>query len=213
MPLPPPTASATDSALARVFARPELAEPVPSPVASFLSRVWEAVGRFWDWLFPETRLGETAGRVVFWVVLVALVVAGMVIAVRLLVSAAGSWRARERGAAAVPPGDAPVEKPTRASEWEALARRAAGEGRWREAALALYQALLFRLHEGGSLRYDPAKTPGDYRRELRRRGGDAPRVLDAFLRGFEPVAFGGRALDAEGYGHLREAAARAGTRG
>ncbi|HEX2189183.1 MAG TPA: DUF4129 domain-containing protein [Longimicrobiaceae bacterium] len=42
---------------------------------------------------------------------------------------------------------------------------------------------------------------------------DAARVLDAFLRGFEPVAFGGRPLDREGYDALRRIAGQGGAAG
>ena len=214
MPVRPPTAAATDSALARVFARPEFAEPAPSPIQAFLSRAWDAVREFFRQLFPGVSLGETAGSAISWTLIVVLGVVGLVLAVGLLSGAAGAWRTRDRRRVAEDPEDgvAPVDE-TPAGKWEALARRAAAEGRWRDAALALYQALLLRLHDRGALRYDPAKTPGDYRRELRRRGGDTARALDGFLRGFEPVAFGGRGLDAQGYGALREAASQGGARG
>jgi hypothetical protein len=109
-------------------------------------------------------------------------------------------------------GDAIDARARTAPEWEEEAARAAAAGRFRDAAVALYQALLLRLEAGGVLRYDPAKTPGDYRREARR-DPRAAGALTAFLRGFEPVVFGGRALDAAGYDRLRGAAGEAGARG
>ena len=99
-----------------------------------------------------------------------------------------------------------------AAEWEARARRAAAEERWRDAAMALYQALLHRLDERGAVRYDAAKTPGEYRRESRRDVG-AARMLEGFLRVWEPVAFGGRGADETVYSGLRELAAEGGVRG
>jgi hypothetical protein len=99
-----------------------------------------------------------------------------------------------------------------AASWESAAAAAAAAGRWREASLALYQVLLHRLDAVGAVRYDAAKTPGDYRRELRRDRG-ALGVLDAFLGPFEPIAFGGRPADAVIFERLRDAAASAGTDG
>jgi hypothetical protein len=86
------------------------------------------------------------------------------------------------------------------------------EGRLREASLALYNALVLRLDARGAVRFDPAKTPGDYRREVRANPAVA-RPFAAFVRGFEPVVFGGRALDPDGYERLRAAAGEAGVRG
>ncbi|WP_414678865.1 DUF4129 domain-containing protein, partial [Longimicrobium sp.] len=57
-----------------------------------------------------------------------------------------------------------------------------------------------------------SKTPGDYRREVRAQP-DAARTLTGFLRRFEPVAFGGRAVDAQAYEALREAARAEGAHG
>jgi hypothetical protein len=119
--------------------------------------------------------------------------------------------ARERGAGPGDDGGGP-RGPRTAADWEGAARRAAAEGRLREAALALYNALVLRLDARGALRFDPAKTPGDYRREVRA-NPEVARPFAAFVRGFEPVVFGGRALDAEGYERLRAAAGEAGARG
>jgi hypothetical protein len=99
-------------------------------------------------------------------------------------------------------------RPRSAVDWEAEAARLAAEGRLREASAALYQALLLRLDGRGAVRFDPAKTPGDYRREARPHP-EAARALTGFLRLFEPVAFGGRGLDAEGWERMRTAAAAA----
>jgi hypothetical protein len=61
------------------------------------------------------------------------------------------------------------------------------------------------------VRFDPAKTPGDYRREARKHPAVGP-GLGGFLRHFEPVAFGGRPVDGARYERLR-AAAEAAARG
>lgn len=137
-------------------------------------------------------------------------VAVVIVGAWLVVTARDAWRARERrrreAPAAAPPG------PVGAEAWERRAREAAAAAHWREASLALYQALVLRLDEAGAVRYDPSKTPGDYRREARRAPAMA-RALDAFLRPFEPIAFGGRTADAAAYAVLRAAAEEAGARG
>ena len=202
-----PAAAEVAEALARVYARPELAPRPPGR----LDPLWEAIRGFWR------RVGELLGGLgdlradtpwLYWTILVLLAAAGASIVVYFLyqvLSRLGEAAPRSRGE----PGEAPVRgaRARTAAGWEDLAARLAAAGRHREAALALYQGVLLRLEAAGALRYDPAKTPGDYRRETRPhpRGG----ALAAFLRGFEPVAFGGRTIGAEGFERLRSAAAEA----
>jgi hypothetical protein len=62
------------------------------------------------------------------------------------------------------------------------------------------------------LRLDPAKTPGEYRREARARAG-APPVFETFVRRFEPVAFGGVSADRGAYERLLGLAKELGARG
>lgn len=75
-----------------------------------------------------------------------------------------------------------------AEDWESVARKLVTEGRPREAALALYHAVVRRLADAGLIRYHASKTPGEYRRELR--GHDVAAAYGTFLARFEPVAFG-----------------------
>lgn len=208
---PLPTPAETERALREVYARPEFAPPSPSPIREWLADVWNGFREFLAGLFPGVQLGEGSGRLLFWMIIALLAITALGIAIHLAGVATGRWRARDRSRAGVAK-NAGVSPPLRAEDWEARAGRAAEEGRWREAALALYQALLLRLHDRGAVRYDPAKTPGEYRREVR---GDpeAKQTLNGFLRLWEPVAFGGRALDAAGWEMLRSAAGGAGTRG
>jgi hypothetical protein len=202
LPTPPQVAEA----LERVYARPALGPPPPG----LLDPLWEAVGRVRD------AVGRFFGRLggggdtewLFWVVVVVLAAVGVAIVVYFLhqtLSRLGD--APSRGGAAEESGSRGARARS-APEWDALAARLAREGRYREAALALYQGLLLRLEAAGVVRYDPAKTPGDYRREARPhpRG----RALGEFLRGFEPVAFGGRPIAADGYERLRAAAGEGG---
>jgi hypothetical protein len=207
-----PTAAEIDEALRRTYARPELTPREPGALDGFrawLRQLFARIGHFFD-RFGDLR---SDSPVFYWVVIGLLVAAGLAIIGFLLWNTLA--RMEERGAVARPGaqrGAAQNARARTAPEWEDEARRAAAAGRFREAAVALYQALLLRLEAAGALRYDPAKTPGDYRREAKR-DPRAAGALTAFLRGFEPAVFGGRALDGEGYERLRAAAAGAGGHG
>lgn len=200
-----PTGARIDQALSRVYTRPELQPREPGAMDAFNEWRRDVFIRVGEWL---SRFGglRSENPIVYWLVIGALAAAGVSILVYLLWNTLA--RLEERGPAPRPDAhDGRVNARARtAAEWEEQARRAAAEGRFREAAVALYQALLLRLEAAGALRYDPAKTPGDYRRETRR-DPRASGALTAFLRGFEPAVFGGRALDGEGYERLRAAAA------
>ncbi len=201
-----PTAGEVERALAEVFARPEFSPREPSLLARSLSRALQWIAD----LLPRPTLSEGNARLVWWIVIAIILVATAALALRLARGLARWWRARERSKVVGVAGGLVAVKP--AADWEAAADTAAAEGRWREAVLALYQALLLRLDTAGALRYDPAKTPGDYRREVRR-DQRARGALNAFLGPFEPIAFGARPADAAAFERLRTTAAGAGTDG
>lgn len=207
-----PAPPQVDEALRRTYARPELRPREPGAmdgVRAWWRELWARVDQWFD------RFGglRAESPIVYWLVIGMLVAAAISIIAYLLWSTLA--RMEDRGGvapSAVRRGPAANARARTAAEWEDEARRAAAAGRFREAAVALYQALLLRLEATGALRYDPAKTPGDYRREARR-DPRAAGVLTAFLRGYEPAVFGGRALDGEGYERLRAAASGAGNHG
>lgn len=205
---PLPGAEQVRRALDRVYAREEFV-PASSPASGALADFWRALRRFLARLLPDFGGGGAAGEALFYLLVALMAAVAVGVLLHLTDRLPRAWRLRDRGGegAAAAPG-----RSARAADWERRAREAARGGRWREAALALYQALLLRMEERGAVRYDPAKTPGDYRREARR-GGPERKALEAFLRGFEPVAFGGRELDEGGYARLRAAAGEAGAHG
>lgn len=161
---------------------------------------WERVLDVVAWLFPAAEPGTawSVGRPVLLTVF-ALVALGALIriaawAFRRLTSDGGRTGSRDE-----------ADQPLDATTWEERAKAAAGEGRWREAAMAHYQAVLHLLSDAGHLRLGPSKTPGDYRREVR---GDPALVLGlaAFVRAFESVAFGAEDPDEEAYRSLEDRA-------
>jgi hypothetical protein len=206
-----PSPGEIERALAEVFSRPEFSVREPSFISRLLNRAMQwFMDRLADF-FPRLELSEASARLAWWIVMGVVVAAVLAIAVRLTRQLRREWRARGRGRGRA----ARVESlalSVPAASWESAAASAAAAGRWRDASLALYQVLLHRLDAAGAVRYDAAKTPGDYRRELRRDQG-ALGVLDAFLGPFEPIAFGGRSGDAVTFERLRDAAASAGTDG
>ncbi len=205
---PAPSAAEVDSALAEVFRRPEFAPPPPSPLSDWLAGVWESVRRWIAATLARIDLSPGGQRLLFWTAVALLALAALALLIRLARIASAAWRGRRPGRTRRTLRPLPAG----GGDWEARARDAAAQGRWRDAALALYQILLHRLAARGAVRVDAAKTPGDYRHETRP-DQTAARALDAFLRAFEPVAFGGRPLDAAGYARLREAVAAAGPGG
>ena len=205
-----PSAAQVNEALTRVYARPELQPQKSGALDAFREWRREMFARLGQWM---SRFGDrrSDSPVVYWLVIGLLVAAGVAIVGLLLWNTFS--RLEERGTPRpAARGPAVNARARTAAEWEDEARRAAAAGRFRDAAVALYQALLLRLETAGALRYDPAKTPGDYRREARR-DPRAAGALTAFLRGFEPAVFGGRVLDAAGYDRLRGAAGEAGAHG
>ena len=201
-----PSAEAVQQAVARVYARPEYAER--HGIREWINRKFaEVLGWIGDKLgsFSELRLTHPW---IFWLVI------GWLAATAVALLAHRVWTTVQAARRADPDagsgaGKSARAKPRTAADWEAEAARLAAEGRLREASAALYQALLLRLDGRGAVRFDPSKTPGDYRREARPHP-EAARALTAFLRLFEPVAFGGRGLDAEGWERMRLAAAEGG---
>jgi hypothetical protein len=209
---PLPGADQVREALDRVYQRPEFAPTTRSPVREALDAVGRWIREAIEFLLPSFDAGATRDNVLL-VILIALM-AGVAVFVVLHLSGVLPkllGRSAEAGAGAAG-GKGPGGRASRAAEWEERARKAAAAGRWREASLALYQALLLRLEERGAVRYDPSKTPGDYRREARK-SQEARAVLDGYLRAFEPVAFGGRAIDGRGYDGLKTTAEKVGARG
>jgi hypothetical protein len=121
-----------------------------------------------------TGLARTAALTVA-AVLVLLVVARLVLSAR---ARDASVRVAHRGR--VTTSDDP---------WVA-AERLAAEGRYEEAAHALYHGVLANLAHTERLRLDPSKTSGDYARELRARRSAAYTPFRAFSRRFDAAVYG-----------------------
>lgn len=202
-----------EAALERVLARPEFARPQSSPIIHWADQAiaWlgKQFGRFFDWLLPDLDMSAPGWPLFAEIALFLAAVAGALVLARLLIVALRAWRGRAR---ARPLPREQAAAPATAEVWGSQARAAADRGDWRAAAAALYQAVVHRLAESGDVRLDSAKTPGDYRRELRRgRRRELAPALEAFVRTFEHIVYGPSAADQPTYARLRAAAADLGT--
>lgn len=207
MPAQLPDAVQVQRAVAAVYRRPEFAEH--HGFGEWLREQTARIDEFFGELLASLANLRSTNPVLFWIILAWLAATALAIVGHLVWTAVQASRlAREDAPSAK---RTPAGKPRTAADWEDEAVRLAAAGRLREASAALYQALLLRLDAREVVRFDPSKTPGDYRREARRHP-QAAKALTAFLRLFEPVAFGGRDLDAEGWERMRTVAAE-GARG
>jgi hypothetical protein len=86
------------------------------------------------------------------------------------------------------------------------AERFASEGRYEDAAHALYHGVLLALARTDRVRLDPSKTSGDYARDLRARGSASYRPFRDFSRRFDVAVFGHGGCDAALIDDLRRLA-------
>ena len=89
----------------------------------------------------------------------------------------------------------------------AVADRFAAEGRYEDAAHALYHGVLLALARSERVRLDPSKTSGDYARELRKRGSASYQPFRTFSRRFDVAVFGHGGCDAQLIDDLRRLSA------
>ncbi len=82
----------------------------------------------------------------------------------------------------------------REDPWRA-ADQLATDGRFEEAAHALYRGVVATLVVRERLRFDSSKTSGDYARELRARGSSSYALFREFSRQFDDVVYGHRGSD------------------
>lgn len=83
----------------------------------------------------------------------------------------------------------------------------AAAGRYEAAAHALYRGVILSLGRMERLRPDPARTSGDYARELRRRSAASLAPFRAFTSRFDVVVYGHGHPDARAIEQLRELSA------
>ncbi|MEP7001340.1 MAG: DUF4129 domain-containing protein [bacterium] len=150
---------------------------------------------FLDWyerLVKLLRHGPSSRAIVLGVV--ALIV--LFVVVRLVIAAS----ARDEGATHVAHrrGTSSADDP-----WES-ADALGAEGRFEDAAHALYRGVILAIGAQERIRLDPSKTSGDYARELRRRGSASLVPFRVFTRRFDVVVYGHGRADAASLVELRD---------
>jgi hypothetical protein len=153
--------------------------------------VGEAVAKIISFIrhLPSSR---TIGLTILGII-VALIVVRLVVAA-LARDETGARRARRGGARAA---DDPFE----------AAERYAAEGRYEDAAHAIYHGVLLALARSERVRLDPSKTSGDYARDLRARGSASYQPFRTFSRRFDVAVFGHGGCDAQLIDDLRRLSA------
>lgn len=163
-----------------VLARPEFQERAVAPLVTAVQWLLDQLARFLRWILPS--VGEAEVELVAWFLFAGAVGLFLILAWRFVSDRSdGSGKART----AMRPAKAPRD----AAGWVRWARAAQQEGRLRDAATGLYQAVVLHLEARGIVRYGQWKTPGDYAVEASRDPTVHPR-LRSFLTAFVPVAFG-----------------------
>lgn len=173
-----PRAAQIKSHLAAILAGPEYQRG--SPKDSFLVTIgkWiaEKMSNFFRWLsrlFPQTGPRGT-GNWIGWAILGLLLVGIAYLIAYAIRGMAGRMRAwpAKKSEWRQPLVELKEEKEIALAEpdaWLDAARRYAAAGDLRRAYRYAFIAVLVRLDRVGAIRYDPARTNGEYLRSLRRR--------------------------------------------
>ena len=181
--------------VAAVFAQSDYARSLrESLFARFLNVLYRA------WLWFRGLASTDPG--LYWVSVIVLTLILAAVVARL------AWiiRARQiRAARLATEGGGGAGITAHRDPW-VVAQQEAARGNFTDAAHALYLALLEALARRGQLRLHPAKTIGDYVRELRGRSSSAFDRFRDFSRSYEHVVYGLGTCDRERFERLRELA-------
>ena len=181
--------------VAAVFSQAEYARSLRE---SLFSRLVEVLYRAWLWFrgLASTDPG------MYWVSMIVLSLILLAVVGRI------AWviRARQvRLARLAAEAGGPARAAAQRDPW-LVAQQEAARGNFTDAAHALYLALLESLARRGQLRLHPAKTIGDYVRELRGKSSAFFDGFREFSRSYERVVYGLGACDRERFERLRELA-------
>jgi hypothetical protein len=176
-----------------VLADPRYRSAAPGPAEqSWWDVLWRPLRALWrafldslNHVFGNDTVTSLIGYAILFAVLVFLVV------VLLRFTGRSGWSPwRHAGRGRTPHQADPLHDDADAATLRARALAAAAEGRYRDAAALLWASALRALDERGQVRYDAARTPGEWRRAVR------DPAFDALARDAVVALFGGRAVDA-----------------
>jgi hypothetical protein len=149
-------------------------------VREFLGRLWDRLVAPLHGIFGNDAATSTIGIVVLAAVLIALAV----VVVRF------ARRVRFRRTSAALAEATALHEEGDATTLRARALAAAAEGRYHDAAVLLWGSALHALDERGRIRYDPSRSPAEWRRAVR------DPAFDAFARDAVVALFARHAVDA-----------------
>jgi hypothetical protein len=178
-----------------VLADPRFRDAAGAPVKPWWSYLLDALAPWWHRLIDPLRraVGDAAATRA-----VGIAVLVVVLAFLLFVVVRFARRTRLQRPAREAIDAVALETGADARTLLARARKAAAAGRNHEAAALLWASALRALDERGRVRYDPARTPGEWRRLV----GDA--AFDALARDAVVAMFGDRAPDEALVARMRE---------
>ena len=177
---------AIDAALSGEEYRRSLQEVILAAIAAMIESIRAALSR-----------AAREHPAIFWTSVTVLAI------ILILVFARGAWLAKRRAALLASAARLASGGGGEASSdpWR-TAQQLAAKGSFTEAAHALYRHLLHWLALSEKLDLHPAKTVGDYARELRTRSSRAHAGYREFARTYEVVIYGAGVCDRERYDRL-----------
>lgn len=188
----PPPRSDVATVTARILAQPAYRVAKTTPAPPQQDTIWV---RILKWIVRQFQKliealayaaqGSPALGIVFAVILIGIAVLGLAyVGYRI---ASGIVIRRESRSVE---GD-PLPAETSADELYAAAREAARSGRYAQAIALLFQASLLLFDRSKRIGYDPARTPGEYRRLVRRHAPPAAPAFETLARFFILAAYAG----------------------
>jgi hypothetical protein len=181
-----PGHGAEHGALTKVLAQREFRNLEETSVRdTILERIGNAINRFFDRVASFSARSKWIGRLVVWGFFAAVCV-GLVWG---LIQLERRWRLR-----LIPAVEAPAPGAASARDWQLWledARRAAAEGRWREAVHFVYWAAISRLESNRLWPADRARTPREYL-ALVAEADPRKAGLKSLTGSFERIWYGGR---------------------
>lgn len=158
-------------------------------VREFLGKLWDRLVAPLHGIFGNDAATSAIGIVVLAAVLIALA----------LVVVRFARRVRLRRASALPTEATALHDEGDAATLRTRALNAAAEGRYHDAAVLLWSSALHALDECGRIRYDPSRSPAEWRRAVR------DPAFDALARDAVVALFARRAVDSELFDRMRAA--------
>ncbi len=188
------------------------AGPAPAPHETLLEKlltfIAKLLGRILSGIFKATSSTPILGQI-FAVIFVLLLVAALSYLVFRLFDAFSRGRpsAQQDDGSPLPQAIDPEELYQRGLS-------AANAGRYAEAVAMLFQASLANFDRQGTVAFDASRTPGEYRRAVRRKAGAASFHFDTIVHAFVMAAFAERPVSKQdwsevdaAYSNLRAVAA------